>query len=151
MVTLVGIQPDFIDALQALVELDFEAAEAYEAAIKRLENNNFKQQLAEFKSDHERHIKELSTLLRQERQPYPDGPSLKKILTKGKVILANLMGDKAILKAMCSNETDTNTAYERIILHKSMRPEFSDVLQRGLNDEKKHKAWLEQMIHLKSI
>jgi hypothetical protein len=45
----------------------------------------------------------------------PTGPSVgKQWLTKGKVVLANLIGDGTILSAMLSNEVDTNTAYERI-------------------------------------
>lgn len=42
MATLVGTQKNFADALKALIELDYDAIEAYKAAIDRLENENYK-------------------------------------------------------------------------------------------------------------
>ena len=38
---------------------------------------------------------------------------MKAILTQGKVVLADMFGDSAILKAMKTNEDDTVTAYDR--------------------------------------
>ena len=64
MVTLVGIQTEFEDALKDLIELDYDAVEAYDAAINRLENQDFKEKLNIFKADHEWHIQELSSILK---------------------------------------------------------------------------------------
>lgn len=63
MPTLVGIQADFAKALRELVELDYDAVEAYKVAIKRLKNRKYKDRLQQFKKDHERHINELNTVL----------------------------------------------------------------------------------------
>jgi bacterioferritin (cytochrome b1) len=147
MVTLVGIQEDFGDVLKNLVELDFDAIEAYETAINRLENKEYRDKLKTFKADHERHIRELSALLRQHDIEPPSGPSLgKQWLTKGKVILANLISDATILKAMLSNEIDTNTAYARVSIHDNIWPDSKEIINRGLKDEKKHKKWLESVL-----
>lgn len=146
MVTLVGTQTNFIDAIKELVELDYEAVEAYEAAVNRLEDEDYKHQLQEFKNDHHSHIFELSEALNKNNHTPPTGPSAKQFLTQGKVVLANLFGDKAILRAMRSNEVDTNTAYERIVTHKDIHPDFEAIVQKGLADEKRHKAWLEKTI-----
>lgn len=146
MVTMVGTQTNFIDAVYALIELDYDAAEAYQAAIDRLDNQDYKLALAKFKADHERHIAELSALLRKHNEKVPDGPDAKRFLAQGKVFLANLAGDKAILMAMHSNEVDTNTAYERVCKHESITPEFEAVVQKGWEDEKRHKAWIEQAL-----
>jgi hypothetical protein len=43
------------------------------------------------------------------RTPPKEG-DMKALLTKGKVVIAGLMGDAAILQAMRTNEADTNTA-----------------------------------------
>ena len=64
MVTIVGMQGDFASALKDLVELDYDAVEAYEAAINRLDDEEYKDVLKTFKEDHERHISELSDVLR---------------------------------------------------------------------------------------
>jgi rubrerythrin len=147
MVTLVGTQEDFGAALKDLLELDYDAVEAYEAAINRIESQVYKDQLNIFKADHERHIQEISTLLGQHSIDPPKGPSIgKQWLTKGKVILANLIGDTTILRAMRSNEIDTNTAYERLSIHEGMWPDSKDIIRRGLLDERKHKKWLESVL-----
>ncbi len=63
MATLVGTQESFKKAVQELVELEYDAVEAYEAAINRTENEKYKKHFQEFKSDHEKHIKALNEAL----------------------------------------------------------------------------------------
>ena len=147
MVTLVGIQANFEDALKDLIELDYDAVEAYEAAVNRLHNQELKEKLNIFKADHEWHIQELANVLKKRNIAPPSGPSVgKQWLTKGKVILANLIGDNSILRAMLSNELETNTAYERVFLREDMWPEAKDIIRRSFEDEKRHKKWLENTI-----
>lgn len=143
MVTMVGTQTNFEDALYELCELDYDAIEAYEAAINRLDNKDYVNKMEEFKKDHERHVEEISNLLRKHQKEVPDGPSPKNILAQGKVVLANMFGDEAILKAMLSNEQDTNTAYERLNEYKEKWDDAITMLSRGLEDEKRHKQWIQ--------
>jgi rubrerythrin len=148
MVTLVGTQGNIIHAIQNLIELDYDAAEAYEVAIDRIGNEAYKAQLRLFKADHLRHIQELSAYLQKQNEEVPEGPSLgKQWLTKGKVVLADIIGDHTILIAMRSNEIDTNTAYERIAKRNDKPIELLDTIDRGLQDEKRHKAWLDSATH----
>lgn len=146
MTTLVGMQAKFADALKELVELDHDAVEAYKAAIDRLENQEYKDKLEKFKSDHENHINVLNRILQAHNEEIVDSPDAKSWLTKGKVILANLVGDKTILRAMRSNEEDTNTAYERVNEHKEKWEDVSDALKKGLEDERSHKKWLDEVL-----
>jgi rubrerythrin len=147
MATLVGTQSNFVDALKELIELDYDAVEAYEAAINRLENKEYKSQLTNFRDDHKRHVKELSALMKKHNEEAPTGPDMsKQWLAKGKVVLANMVGDKTILAAMKTNEDDTNTAYERLCKHKERWDDAMDILNRGLADEKTHRAWIEKQL-----
>lgn len=146
MVTTVGLQKDFLSALKGLVELDYDAIEAYEAAINRLENEDYKVTFRGFKSDHQSHISEISKFLESCNEAPPLGPSIKSLLTQGKVVLANLVGDNAILRAMRSNEIDTNTAYGRINNYEAIPKEIKEILKKGLLDEKRHLAWIEENI-----
>lgn len=146
MVTLVGTQSNFVDALKQLLELEYDAREAYEAALNRLQNTSYKNKLEEFKNDHVRHIQEISYLLARHHETYAGAPSAKQWLAKGKVVLANLVGDDAILIAMRSNEIDTNYAYERMMEYDDIWAEAKPILKRGFEDEKKHKAWLESTL-----
>lgn len=146
MVTMVGKQHTFGDAMASLLELEYDALEAYEAAVERI-GSQYKSELINFMNEHRRHINDLTDLLTQHQYPnIPTGPSMgKQWLAKGKVVMAGLVGDKAILLAMQSNEQDTNTAYERMTSRTDKWPDADTVLAQGFADERKHKAWLEQV------
>lgn len=149
MATMVGTQESFMKAIQELVELDYDAVGAYESAIKNLDTQEYKIKLEEFKQDHKRHITELSAFLERHKEKVPSGPdNTKKLLAKGKVEIASLLGDQTILSAMLSNEEDTNTAYSRMNsrVGESNDAEIARIISNGLADEKKHKHWLETTI-----
>jgi hypothetical protein len=146
MVTNVGTQADFATALQELVELDYDAIEAYEAAIEKLENPEYKMMMQEFKDDHRRHVQEIGEILTAHGKTVPKSADAKKWLTKGKVMIAALMSDISILSAMQSNEVDTNTAYENVNSHEGKWIDIEDILKRGWEDEKRHKAWLDSIV-----
>ena len=80
------------------------AVDAYQAAIDRLENSGYRNALAEFKRDHLRHITELGDILSRMGRTPPKEGDMKALLTKGKVVIAGLMGDEAILRVMRTNE-----------------------------------------------
>ncbi|WP_419419221.1 DUF2383 domain-containing protein [Legionella sp. D16C41] len=146
MTTSVGMQAEFHDALYALCELDFDAVEAYKTAIDRLESVIYQQHLSEFMADHKRHIENITSILREHQKESPTSPDIKQYLTKGKIILANIFCDKAILKAMLTNEIDTTKAYETVSNHANKWPEATALIMQGLKDEKRHKEWLEAVI-----
>lgn len=146
MVTFAGTQNKFTDALKAIVELDYDAIKAYQAAIDRLQDPIYKQKLEEFKGDHQRHVDTFSHYLTQHSITPPSGPDLKGILTEGKVKIASLSTDRTILKAMLNNEQDTVEAYENINSHPDKPTELSESLSRALNDEHRHQRWLDQEI-----
>jgi rubrerythrin len=62
------------------------------------------------------------------------------MLTQGKVMMANMGGDDAILRAMRSNEDDTNEAYEAALEHAPA--DARDIVRRGREDEKRHWDWI---------
>ncbi|MBW3567338.1 MAG: PA2169 family four-helix-bundle protein [Proteobacteria bacterium] len=140
MATSVGKEDDKLEMLQDLIKLDLAAAEAYDAAIERLDDASYRQQLGEFMRDHQRHVAELSPIVRQMGGEVPDSGGAKELLTEGKVAMSSLMGDDAILKAMKTNEDDTNTAYERVA--EKCPVEARDIVTRGLADERRHREWI---------
>lgn len=145
MTTQVGTQTSFIEAVKELIELDYDAVEAYEVAIKNLEKSEYKKKLESFKEDHHRHIKELSDFLSRCNEEAPTGPdNIKHLMAMGKVKLGALFGDKNILKAMISNEEDTNEAYKRMNsrVEEASDPKIAQIIGKGLEDERRHKEWL---------
>jgi hypothetical protein len=147
MFTLVGTQKDFSKAMKELIELEYETVEAYDVAYDKLTANDYKLKLNDFKKDHKKHIEQLTELLSEHNITAPKEASIgNQWLTKGKVIISGLIGDNSILKAMLSNEIDTNVAYERMCIHDSIWKDAENILKSGLEDEKKHKVWLENTI-----
>lgn len=143
MATMVGREKDQAKLLNDLAELDYDAIEAYRAAIERIDDVNDKAQLRRFLEDHERHVSELTILIRGMGEEAPRGADIKGVLTKGKVVVGGLIGDRAILLAMKSNEEDTNTAYERAAARDDLPAHVREVIERNLADERRHRAWIE--------
>lgn len=145
MVTLAGIESNFVDALKDLVELEFDTVEAYEAAIDRLKDPEYKITLGQFRDDHKRHISELTSLLIKHDIDPPLGHNMNKHwITIGKVMIANLTGgDKAILLAIKANKMDTNITYERMKERSDVWNDAKDIIDCGLQDEQRHQKWLE--------
>lgn len=142
MATTVGIERDVVNFLRSLVELEYDAIEAYEAAVARLKDDGDRAAIEVFLSDHHRHVRELSELLSQAGYQAPSGPDLKRVLTTGKVMLGGLVGDRAVLMAMKTNEDDTNTAYERAAGRPDMWPQARPLMERHLADERRHRDWI---------
>jgi uncharacterized protein (TIGR02284 family) len=143
MATTIGTEHEVIDMLNNLIHLDFDAIAAYESAIDRLDHAEAKTTLIEFKNDHERHTRELGTLVRNLGGEPSMQSDAKSLLTQGKVVLRGLTGDSGILKAMKSNEDETNEAYEQALDRGDMTANIRDVLERNLADERRHRAWIE--------
>lgn len=146
MTTFVGTQKDLAAALNQLLELDFDAIEAYRTAIARLKDSSDRDQLATFMADHERHTRELTRLVASLGHEPSTGPDLKKLVTKGKVMLGSFVGDTALLIAMRTNEDDTNKAYERACARQDLTKEMREILEHNLQDERRHRSWIQQRV-----
>jgi len=66
----------------------------------------------------------------------------KQMLTTGKVAMASLIGDNAILTAMRSNEEDTVTAYERASRHAEATPDARTIFEKAHANELRHRDWM---------
>ncbi|CAI8949807.1 DUF2383 domain-containing protein [Methylocaldum szegediense] len=146
MPSLIGNEDSFVETLINLIELDFDATAAYAAAIKRIDDGGIGDRLGEFMSDHQRHIQELSRIVRDLGRVPPTEADFKAVLTQGKVIIGNIAGDKGILLAMKSNEDDTNQAYRQALQRSDILPVARPVLERNLADEHRHRVWIEERL-----
>ena len=147
MATMVGTQKELGSLLRSLLELEYDAIEAYKAAVERLQGGEPKAALAGFMADHERHVRELEPEVRATGEEVPNGPDMMAMVTKGKVVIGGLMGDPTVLLAMKTNEDDTNKAYERATQRTDLPQNLMSMLQRNLADERRHRASIEQFLH----
>lgn len=146
MGTQVATEKEIVSQLNDLIALDYDAIEAYEAALVRLSDPPSKQQLRQFLGDHQRHTVELAGFVSKYGCAPVTKADFKQILTKGKVVLGGLVGDKSILAAMKSNEDDTNAAYERAVAKTGVPESIRITLSRNLADERRHRVWIEQRL-----
>jgi uncharacterized protein (TIGR02284 family) len=133
-------------AIKQLVKLDYDAIEAYDEAIDRLDDAEIKAALKDFRGDHARHTENLGAILRQHGEEVPDGPDAKQMLTKGKVVIADLAGDKAVLRAMKANEKITVEAYEKALRLDRLDAAARQAIEGNYDDEKRHKSWIDERL-----
>lgn len=144
MATSIGKEDDLITMLNNLVALDFDAADAYKAAIGRMISVADQNELRRFLTDHERHIQDLSMIVRDMGGTPPTHTDMHGVLTKGRVVLAEIIGDPAVLGAMDDNEEEVHTAYQQALTRDDLSPAVTEILQRHLGDERRHREWLQQ-------
>lgn len=143
MVTMVGNQSDIKGLVEELILLEYDAIAAYDTCIERLDDKSLGGQIARFKSDHTDHLSVLRTIAAEIGLDAPTEGDMKQYLTTGKVALADMLGDKSILKAMKTNEDDTVTAYERASRHPDAIPTTKAFFLQALEDERRHRHWME--------
>lgn len=146
MATFVGTQKDLGPMLNSLIELEYDAVAAYEVAIDKLQTLAYKEQLREFMGDHQRHIIDLKPHAAHLGIDVANGPDIKQLLTSGKVLAAQIAGDRGILYAVRSNEQDTNRAYERAMAHEDASPDLLGVLETAFADARRHRAWISRCL-----
>jgi len=127
--------------LNDLLRLDHDAVQGYTLAIKLLENPEYRRQLEVFRADHERHIDELSQLVRSRDATPLELPHLPSGAFKLAVQAVGLAGgDRAVLLAFKANERQVRDKYRRSA--RALHPaDVTSVLARGAEDESRHYAW----------
>ncbi|SFQ96976.1 DUF892 family protein [Poseidonocella sedimentorum] len=143
MPTTVGTENNAADLVKNLLVLEYDAIAAYDATIERLDSAEYRKQVESFRRDHETHVQELGQIADSIGVEKPTEGDMKQWLTTGKVALANIAGDDAVLKAMKTNEDETVSAYEQALSNSVTDPRLRPVIEKGLADERRHRAWME--------
>lgn len=145
MATTVGNESNFNDLVTNLIYLERDAIAAYDETAKRLSDQALSQQIVQFRDDHLQHLDVLNEMAREAGADAPAEGDMKQMLTTGKIAMADLMGDAAILKAMKTNEDDTVQAYERAARHEGAIPKSKAFFEKAFADETRHREWMESM------
>jgi len=143
MPTTVGTETTAADLIKNLLILEHDAIAAYDSTIERLESAEYRQQIETFRRDHGAHVQELGRIADTMDIDKPMEGDMKQWLTTGKVALADLAGDNTILKAMKTNEDDTVAAYQQALDNDITDAELRPLMEKGLADERRHRAWME--------
>lgn len=143
LTTATATQSDtaLVAELNDLLKLDHDAVHAYNLAIRALDSDEYKRQLADFRADHERHIEELSQLIRSRNgtpMQMPHGTSgMFKLLVQAVGAAGN---DRSVLLAFKANERGSRDKY-REAARRVHPADVTSVLARAADDESRHYAW----------
>ncbi|CAM3289626.1 ferritin-like domain-containing protein [Paracoccus nototheniae] len=142
MATTVGTETNIRDLVTNLIFLERDAIAAYESTISRLSGTVLAEQVEAFRQDHLHHLDVLNEIAAETGADAPLEGDMKQMLTTGKVAMASLLGDSAILKAMRTNEEDTVTAYQRATEHPDAHLKSLLFFQKAMDDELRHREWM---------
>lgn len=139
-----------LDTLISMAQLDIDDAHAYEQAISNLEDSILKEKFEVFKSDHERHIREISNLIKELGGKPPEySRDFKGYLISGYTAIRSMMGTKGALEAMQTNEKMTVKRYEDA-LEKNLTPNARELLAKNLQEERGHLRFIENVLSTES-
>jgi len=133
-----------VAVLNDLIQLEYDTMAAYRAAIDRIDSMLVRRELAQFFADHEAHTRTLTTCVERYGGRAKTGGDLKQLWTRGRVILADLAGDDAVLTALKRLESNVHRAYERA--QSELRyvgdPPLAAAFDGALAEEDHHVLWL---------
>jgi rubrerythrin len=135
-----------VDHLNKLIQLDFDASLTYKDALVHVDDVYVRADLESFLNDHERHVMELTTIVRDlGGEPISAHRDIKGALLEGVTKLRARSGTLGALRAMRMNEKLTNKVYDKEA-GVYMPPIAQAIVMENLADERRHLAAIEAHI-----
>ena len=142
---------ELVRKLRALVKVDMDAVRAYDRAIEETDVPAVKKRFQSYRDDHQRHIRELSEVIRESGGEIPDmKQGIRGFLVRGFTDIRSRSGTYGALRAMRSNEKYTNIKYEDAAEWET-GPLLKEIMFRNLDDERRHLNYIEQEIRAESV
>lgn len=133
------------DQLNKLIQLDFDAVGTYREALLHIDDPAARSDLHSFLNDHERHVMELTQIVRDlGGNPIAAHRDFKGVILEGMTRLRS-RGTLGALRAMRMNEKLTNRVYDRAS-EVYMPPIGQAIVVENLTDERRHLAAIEAHI-----
>jgi uncharacterized protein (TIGR02284 family) len=134
-----------IEELNELIRFDYDAVGEYHEAIDHIKEALIRDPLTKFRGDHERHITELTAIVRRIGGKPVDKADFKGQVRKTMTKVAGLIGTESVLRAMKSNEEVLTKSYAHHAQLDFPR-DILDVIKRNYGDEQRHLAWIVQAL-----
>ena len=134
-----------IGTLQDLLHLDMDAIKAYDQAIKACEHENVAAQLRLFRSDHERHVRNLSQELTKLGEK-PDARTDVKGFFIEKFTAITSMGTRTALMSMRGNEQLTTSRYKAALDLQDLPETTRQIIRNNYADEQRHLEWIKSAL-----
>ncbi len=141
---------EIADKLISICQLDIDAIHAYAKSNKNIEQSDIKNSIARFQGDHERHVKELSDMIRSYGgQPPEFSKDFKGFLLQAFASVRSVTGTEGALKALRSGEVMTNKSYGDAV-SQNFPPLVMVLLKRNYEDEQRHLAYIDQCLNTRA-
>lgn len=135
-----------IAELNDLLQLDHDAVGAYGIAIEGIDDPMWKQDLIRYRGDHERHVRDLTELIRAHGGIPVELPHLPTGVFKSAVQAAGAAGgDREVLMAFKSNEGQVRDRYRRAA-GRDLPADVAAVVARNARDEETHYRWVTEAL-----
>jgi rubrerythrin len=131
-----------ISQLNNLLKLDHNAINAYTVAIDRLENESYAETIRRFRTDHERHVFELTHLVRVHHGvpvELPQAPA--RTASPAPQGTGPSGDDVGLLVSFRANERHSRDKY-RAAAQRDVPEDVRAMLQRAADDEARHYGWV---------
>lgn len=138
---------EILEGLNDLLQLDHDAVGAYEIAMEKLNDRDHASQIAGFRRDHERHIRELSELILElggtpKFEKHATGPFKAALQSLG-----GLAGDRGTLMAFRTNELQVRAKYDAYAAKANGWPtHIKRVIDACALDEERHYRWVSDVL-----
>ena len=138
---------EILEGLNDLLQLDHDAVGAYQIAMEKLHDRDHADQIAGFRRDHERHIRELNELIAElggtpKNHPHATGPF--KLALQS---LSALAGDRVALMAFRANELQVRAKYDSYAAKANHWPtHIKRVVDACALDEERHFRWVSEVL-----
>jgi uncharacterized protein (TIGR02284 family) len=126
------------------IRLDLDAIGAYDEAVSACNSEDIRAEFAVFRSDHERHVRNLSDMVRIVGGEPATRTDWKGAVVHGFTKLTS-RGDRSALYAMRANEELTTRSY-RAALEKELPDDVRALFERHMADERRHLEWIKNAI-----
>jgi uncharacterized protein (TIGR02284 family) len=137
---------EIVKTLESLAQLDMDAWHAYGQAIDKAEDIGVRHKLEKFRADHERHVSDLSDVIRNLGQEPPKfSRDFKGFLIEGWTAVRSITGVQGVLAAMDTNEKLTNRKYDEAT-KLGLPTDIHALVVANYKDEKEHLAYIKKQI-----
>lgn len=138
---------ELIAELNDLLALDHDAVQAYSLAIGAISRAEYRETLATFRGDHQRHVEQLTQLIQSLGGVPVNLPHLPTGAFKLAVqALGTLGDDRNVLLAFKANEAQVRDKYRRHADRPHVEDSVRAIVGAAAADEEKHYAWVEQTL-----
>jgi rubrerythrin len=134
-----------IALLNDLLQLDHDAVHTYSLTIRQLKNETYQEMIRSFRSDHERHIEELTQLIEQLGGSPASLPHASAVLKLDLQIMAGIAGDAAVLMAFRANERQVRDKYQRAA-DMALPGTAAATVMHAASDEARHFEWVDRTL-----